>query len=770
MQLKPGQTGASNKLIRAEGEKSREVQKITLQADYVVVGGGMAGTCSAITAAREGLKVVLMQDRPVLGGNASSEVRLWLLGATVHMGSNNRWAREGGVVGEIMVENFYRNPEGNPLIFDTVVLEKVLHEPNITLLLNTSMHEVEKVPGNEDRIRLVRGYCPQNETMYEIHAPLFCDATGVGTLGFLSGAAFRMGAESKEEFDEPFAPSGEFGGLLGDSIYFYTKKAVRPVKFVAPSYALKDIPSKIPRYTSFNATTDGCRLWWIEYGGRLDTVHESEKIKWELWRIVYGVWDYIKNSGDFPDAENLTLEWVGQVAGKREGRRFEGPYILRQSDVIDRKCPEDTVAYGGWSIDLHPADGVYAQTAGSHHLHMKGVYGIPYRCYYSRNVQNLFLAGRIISTTHVAFGTTRVMCTCAVGGQAVGVAAAMCKEKGLLPHDLTEKKLVGEMRRRLVLQGNYIPRYALRDSEDLAPKARLSASSSLELKTLPPDGPLLPLNKHARYQVLPLRAGTVPTFSLLVNVEKATTFEARLMTVKDRTHHTPDVELGKVQMHLKAGISQEVRLDFHATMPEDGLAAIVTLANDDVSIRRTTLRAAGLLYMNNAHQHDYSAVGGEVYPGLTPERRPGGQNIAFSVDKPIPAYDVQNLINGEQRPTEKPNCWIPSPEDPQPRVVLTWDKAQSIQRVVLCFDTDFDHAMESVLMGHPENVIPFCIQAFRLRQGVGGPVLHQTLDNHETIRTIVFEKIVTTDSLVLELLDPKSPVLKGIYEIRVYPQ
>ena len=185
-----------------------------------------------------------MQDRPVLGGNVSSEVRLRGLGATAHMNNNNRWAREGGVIDEILVENMYRNPEGNALIFDTVLLEKVLDEPNITLLLNTSAHVTRKQ--GSDSIASVQAFCSQNSTLHDLHAPLFCDSSGDGVVAFQSGAAFRMGAESSDEFGEKFAPGEEYGYLLGHSIYFYSKDLGRPVRFVPPRYALEDI-SEIPR-------------------------------------------------------------------------------------------------------------------------------------------------------------------------------------------------------------------------------------------------------------------------------------------------------------------------------------------------------------------------------------------------------------------------------------------------------------------------------------------------------------------------------------------
>ena len=229
----------------------RELKTENMACDLVVVGGGMAGTCCAITAAAAGSGVVLIQDRPVLGGNASSEVRLWILGATAHMGNNNRWAREGGVIDEILVENLYRNPEGNPLIFDTHPAGEGGRRAE-----HHAAAEHGRVRGRQattpTRLNPCAAFCSQNSTMYEVQAPLFCDASGDGIVGFLAGAAFRMGAEAGEEFGEKFAPSQEYGELLGHSIYFYTKDVGRPVKFVPPSFALQDI-TRIPRYRSFNA-------------------------------------------------------------------------------------------------------------------------------------------------------------------------------------------------------------------------------------------------------------------------------------------------------------------------------------------------------------------------------------------------------------------------------------------------------------------------------------------------------------------------------------
>ena len=328
-------------MILFKNSDSRSLKEVALTVDLVIVGGGLAGICAAITAAREGVKVALAHDRPVLGGNASSEVRLWVLGATSHMGNNNRWAREGGVIDEILVENLYRNPEGNPHLMDSLLLDKVLAEKNITLLLDTAVFDLTK--GEGGLISSVTAFCAQNSTLYQISGTLFCDASGDGIVGYLSGASFRIGAETADEFDEAFAPDEQYGELLGHSIYFYSRDVGHPVKFIPPDFALKDI-TEIPRYHHLKAGNTGCMLWWLEYGGRLDTIHDNQKIKHELLKVVYGVWDHIKNSGKFPDAEDLTLEWVGSIPGKRESRRFEAiicslKKILWNNAVLPMRSP-----------------------------------------------------------------------------------------------------------------------------------------------------------------------------------------------------------------------------------------------------------------------------------------------------------------------------------------------------------------------------------------------------------------------------------------------
>ena len=758
-------------MIKASFEPQRDLRTESLSAELVIVGGGIAGTCCAITAAREGIRVVLVQDRPVLGGNSSSEVRLWILGATSHMGNNNRWAREGGVIDEILVENTYRNPEGNPLILDTILLEKVVEESNVTLLLNTAVYEVEKE--DDETIRQITAFCSQNSTRYQLSAPLFCDASGDGIVGFLAGAAFRMGAEAREEFGEKFAPTEAYGELLGHTLYFYSKDTGKPVRYVAPSYAI-DIQEKVPRYKSIGLDDYGCRLWWIEWGGRLDTVHETETIKWELWKVVYGIWDHIKNSGEFPDAENLTLEWVGTIPGKRESRRFEGDYMLTQHDVVEQRLHDDAVALGGWAIDLHPADGVFSEKPGCNQWHTKGVYQIPYRCLYSKNIKNLFLAGRIISASHVAFGSSRVMATCGHAAQAVGVAAAVCTQQDHQPADLQKGAPLRTLQQRLLAQGQHIPQLHLEDQDDLVWSAQLTPSSELVLTELPPDSPWLSLEYPAA-QMLPIASGPMPEICVWLQAQEATTLTVELRRSSKLGNHTPDVTLEQQTLSLKPG-EQEVTIAFSSTVEQAQYVFVCFMRNEQVQIRGSEQRMTGILSVfnkfnkavsNHGKQAPEQDIGMEAFEFWCPARRPGGHNLAMRLRPGLPVFGAENLRSGVMRPTHLPNAWVADPEDSNPQLTLRWDEPRSLRRVVLHWDTDFDHPMESALMGHPESVMPFCVQHYQL-QDDQGQVVYEQRDNHQSQNEITWDTPVVTQELTIILHHPGPPIPAALLGVRAY--
>lgn len=782
-------------MIQKTAGNARELKTDQLECDVAVIGGGLAGACAAITAARAGSKVVLVQDRPVLGGNASSEVRLWILGATSHMGNNNRWAREGGVIDELLVENMARNPEGNPLILDTILLEMVVNEVNITLLLNTAVHDLEK--SDADTIRSVRAFCSQNSTAYEISAPVFVDASGDGIVGFLAGAAFRIGAEARAEFGEQFAPEKASSELLGHTIYFYSKDTGRPVEFIPPSFALRDI-TKIPRWRDIKFNDSGCRFWWLEWGGALDTIHDSEKIKWELWKVVYGVWNHIKNSGQFPDAATLTLEWVGTIPGKRESRRFEGDVMITQQDLVEQRRHADAVSFGGWAIDLHPVDGVFSKQAGCQQWHSKGVYQIPYRAMYSRNIKNLLLAGRIISASHIAFGSTRVMATCAHNGQAVGMAAAICAQKKLLPRDLLAAPRMAELQRELIRTGQYLPGVALEDENDLARTAEISATSELKLSQFTPSGETMPLDA-AWAMMLPVQPGAMPSVEFLLDASAPTTLRAELRVSSKADNHTPDVTLATQNIWLKNGTRLKLPLKFAVAIDAPRYAFVCLMANPDVAVHLSDQRVTGVLAVTqkfnravakSPRQEPPPGSGLDSFEFWIPQRRPAGKNLALKISPPLEVFGAANLTNGFARPTNQPNAWAADFSHEQPVLRLAWDQPQIIARIELSFDSDFDHPMESVLMGHPERVMPFCVREVTVAipakvlalaghqqngNGANGSqssdterLVFEIVGNHQSRQVIRLKTPVTTDALELRLVAPGENVPAALFEVRCF--
>lgn len=759
-------------MIKVNAEQNKRNNKIVeISSDFVVVGGGMAGVCTAITAARAGISVVLVQDRPVLGGNASSEVRLWILGATSHMGNNNRWAREGGVIDEILTENLFRNKEGNTLILDTILLEKVTNEPNITLLLNTSVFDLEK--SDESTVKLIRAFCSQNSTEYIINAPLFCDASGDGIVAFKAGAAFRMGAESSDEFGELFAPEKAYGELLGHSLYFYSKESDAPVEYTPPAFALNDI-KKLPKYKILSSKDYGCRLWWIEYGGNHDTVHDTEMIKWELWKVVYGVWDYIKNSGEFEDVEKLTLEWVGTIPGKRESRRFEGHYMMKQQDVVGQSEFEDVVAFGGWAIDLHPADGVYSNLPSCNQFHSKGIYQIPYRCYVSRDIKNLFYAGRIISASHVAFGSTRVMATCAHGGQAVGMAAAICTERKILPADLLESSRIKLLQQKLNIAGQSIARIPIDLSQNIISKAQIIPSSAMSLDYLPENGPWISLSQSVA-QMLPLKKNVKYGFQFLLNSEGEVDMIFELRTSSKAWNYTPDITLEQTIIRLHPG-EQRVNIKFDQTLDEDKYGFITLMKNDAVKVKCTNFRQTGIVSVfnkknkavsNNGAQNPPEGIGFDAFEFWTPARRPEGHNLAMRIEPPLQDFIVENLLNGFTRPTNKSNAWVADPSDLYPRIELLWKEPQTIHGLQLHFDTDFDHPMESSLQGHPEKIVPFVVRNYKVKN-CNEEIIYETTENHNTISKIEFTEPVTTAGLKIEMEHPYMDVPASLFHIHIH--
>lgn len=432
------------------------------QVDLCVVGGGLAGMSVAVAAARHGSKVLLMQDRPVLGGNASSEIRMWVCGA------HGDYNRETGIIEEIMLENLYRNQGKNWSLWDSILYEKVKFEDNITLLLNCSCNDAV-MEGN--KIKAVKGWQLTTETWHTVEAKLFADCSGDSILAPLTGAEYRLGREASSEFGESIEPEEADDKTMGMSCLIQARETEKPQTFISPEWAYTyqsddDLPNRGHDILKQN-------FWWIEVGGEQDTIHDTEELRDELLKIAFGVWDHIKNHGDH-GAENWQLEWMGFLPGKRESRRYVGDHIITQNDVRSEGRFEDLVAYGGWTMDDHHPAGFYHPGDPTIFHPAPSPFGIPYRSLYSVNIENLFFAGRNISASHAAMSATRVMATCATIGQAVGTAAAIAIDNELTPRSVYQKKL-NCLKQTLMEDDCYLPWNKYQVSS-LTEKAELTAS------------------------------------------------------------------------------------------------------------------------------------------------------------------------------------------------------------------------------------------------------------------------------------------------------
>lgn len=420
--------------------------------DLVIVGGGIAGCCAAVSAARLGCKVALIQNRPLLGGNNSSEVRVGLSGLI----SQQPYPQVGNLLDELggvghwtnyearkdtssqrshqILEVLMKHPEkiqhnAGPAsnYEDEKKLQLVMNEPNISLFLNTEVIDVKK-KGN--RITAVIGKDIQSGQEFSFKGRLFADCTGDGNLGYLAGADYRVGRESKAETQENSAPDVADQLTMGTSVQWYSENTNVAQPFPDCPWAIQFTDS-----TCFPIIRGD---WQWEAGLNKDQIADIEEIRDHALRAVYGNWAYMKNHAKNKDSfQNRRLVWVAYIGGKRESRRLLGDVVLTEQDILNQVPYEDASFTTTWGIDLHYPDQIpgMSEEPFTAHSITKAItpYAVPYRCLYSRNVDNLFMAGRDISVTHIALGTVRVMRTGGMMGEVVGMAASLCKQHDVKP-------------------------------------------------------------------------------------------------------------------------------------------------------------------------------------------------------------------------------------------------------------------------------------------------------------------------------------------------
>ncbi len=434
------------------------------KVEFCVVGGGLAGMCAAIAAARHGVKTLLMHERPVLGGNASSEVRMWVCGTPGMI--------ETGIIEELRLENLYRNTTPCYSVWDSILFEKVRYQEHLTLLLNCSCLDARCENG---KILSIKGYQQTTQSFHEVEADFFADCSGDSILAPLTGAQVRRGREAKSEFNETLAQESADNKTMGLSCILQARETDSPRKFIPPAwaYSYPDDESLPPRDYKMDRFQN---YWYLELGGDRDSIRDTEEVRDELLKIAFGLWDHYKNHGDH-GLENWTLDWVGFLPGKRESRRYVGDCILTEKDILEGTIFEDAAVYGGWPVDDHHPGGFNYRGEPNLCIRLKKPYTISLRSLYSVNISNLFCAGRNISASHVALSSSRVMATCALLGQAVGTAVFHGIVHGCDSNRETVANFTKEIRQTLLDDDCFLPG-AKREISGLCRDALLEASEN----------------------------------------------------------------------------------------------------------------------------------------------------------------------------------------------------------------------------------------------------------------------------------------------------
>lgn len=630
------------------------------RAEAVVTGGGPAGICGALALARQGRKTVLITNRPVLGGNSSSEIRVWTRGAT---GAGNLYAEEMGIWGELKLRNLYLNPEANPVFWDDVLLEQTLQEENITLFLNTHVSEVKMK--EDGTIRSVSGSQMGTEKNIEFEGQIFIDATGDGTIGQLAGVPSAMGKEERQKYGESLAPLEPEKTTFGNTIFFFTQNAGKPVEYKAPdfAYSIEQIEGMLGRGGRIvNEQMNGCDYWWFEMGGMQNTIDDAQEIGLELKRLVAGVWNYIKNSGRFK-ADQLTLSWEGNLPGKRESRRMVTETILCQQDVLGPADLPDSAFYGGWYLDFHPSDGINTEEENCIQIPVQ-IYPVPLGCLYNKKVGNLIFAGRNIGVSHVAFASTRIMNTCALSGQAAGSLAAKCLELKRRPGDL-DREAVKDIQQRLLDNDMLIPGVDFDRTRNLAGNAAVQVSSEENAGSAEEDG-CWDLAEGG-FLVWPKAAGRA---EVLFRTEEKTELFYEIYESCLPSRAAYGKKTGQGSLKLEPG-RQWISLE-EMDKEGEGFATAVFQKAAGVKIIAGREELPGFL-MGHKDWADY-------------------KNPYIRLNSSL--YNGENLINNRARLWKSPNLWI-SQKEKSPWAELTFKEKIQVREILVFFNPDLNKELVS---------------------------------------------------------------------------
>ncbi|RAU92954.1 FAD-dependent oxidoreductase [Paenibacillus sp. YN15] len=758
------------------------MKQLTESYEVLVCGGGLAGVCAAIAAARTGASTCIVQDRPVFGGNSSSEIRVYTQGAANY----HAFARETGIISELLIEERALNHESchecgrTNSVWDMVLYDKVAGTPQLVFYLNTSVYAVEQ--DDKGAIKAVKARIANGETELVLQARTVIDCTGDGIVAHLAGCQWRMGSEAREEFGEPHAPEAAGDDVMGSSILFRAKDVGRPVPFKAPAWAFSyDDPDVFYKGGRIPYNPQG-GYWWIELGVPWNTISDHETLRHELTRHVLGIWDFMKNKDPRmkKKTENYALDWIGQVPGKRESRRIMGKYMLTELDLLQQTVFADEVAFGGWYVDLHRPGGLLAEYSeqasveGRQSEYMKksyvGPYGIPLRCLLAKDVPNLMLAGRNISVTHAALGSTRVMGTTALLGQAAGTAAAMACRQGAELSVFAERGVDG-LKQQLLRDGCFLLHTVNSDDADLARQAAVASSSEGRLEQAGPAGDE-ELASGLQEDKLEQRRGQwiatgpegLEAVSVYVSNLTAETqwLEAALVVVEHIWDYRKEGmgELARTRLRVPPGEKQWLRWQVEPSLSGKSLqgCGYVRLElgpHPGLAWHRAADTAPGM-------PAAYDTGGGGMM------RLGSGRTLAFAVEPAQHAYPAAGIVSGVTRPYRSLNMWRSEPGKELPQwLELSWAAAVPIGCVQITFANLMlrDYRFYPPFHRNPECVSDFSLEAWA--DGQWQP-LARVQDNYQTLCKVKLPAPVSASKLRLVVHATNGADSAMVSEIRVY--
>jgi hypothetical protein len=569
-------------------------------------------------------------------------------------------------------------------------------------------------------------------------------------------------------------------------------------KWVDMKLGLEDFGPYRPVCEHFFPDTGG--FWWLEWGGALDTVHDTTKIKEEVQRITLAVWDFLKNRSSL--AEKLTtyeLDWMGAIPGKRESRRFEGDHILTMNEIDGQEHFEDAVAYGGWGFDHHPPGGFHDKVNPSTHQYLRGPHNIPLRSLYSRNIANLFFAGRNISATHYALSSTRVMLTCAQLGEAAGMAAAHAVRACCATRELIGAGRITAIQQDLLRADHHIHDLAAALPHDIAPEARVSASSVFSGQEHLESWGTEPLTSP-RMQLLPVATDRVESVQLKLDTGSSTRLRYRFLQGPENSSTYPEKELAAGTVELNPGDDQWVTLPLAYDIARPGWHFLILEENPLVRLHVTEAPLGFLRYYPrpadpirpNPHStwtlrslsigqtRAVDADGAEVLAPVWNERAHRARDIssflgfsfACRVSPAQPLYEPSMAVNPHGRPTNLPNLWVSAPSSfEQPEFLdLAWDSPRDIADVQVLFDSALHFHFGQSWQGYAVNAIPSLVKHYRIiaRLADGSEkVVVEVSNNHQRNRSHPCDLTGVT-GVRLECISTHGLDRAQVYAVRVF--